>query len=223
MRLVTFLFVVSILFDYGATLPCLTMGSKKDFANTRNALKSLESYLSKTVSTLKSQISKTVSTLQSQITTINGKVKTLDKDLIAIEEDFKRRQWRKFKDHCYYFETVAVKWTTAERRCREIGGYLVKIDESSEQSWVYKEAMKTIKSTHWLGMTDVVNGDWRWIYDQTTPSYKFWYSGYPLSTSNGYSKNYNCAYMASSYSGKWFDYPCSYAKPYICESNFCFS
>ena len=86
---------------------------------------------------------KTVSTLQSQITTINGKVKTLDKDLITIEEDFRRRKWRKYKDHCYYFETVPVKWTTAERRCREIGGYLVKIDDAPEQSWVFKEAMKT--------------------------------------------------------------------------------
>jgi hypothetical protein len=28
MRLVTFPFVVTILFDYGATLPCLTTGSK---------------------------------------------------------------------------------------------------------------------------------------------------------------------------------------------------
>ena len=98
MRLVTFLFVVSILFHYGATLPCLTTGSKQDFTKTRNALMSLESYISKTVSTLQSQITningnmkKTVSTLQSQITTINGKVKTLDKDLITIEEDFKGR------------------------------------------------------------------------------------------------------------------------------------
>ena len=66
MRLVTFLFAVSILFDYGATLPCLTTGSKKDFENTRKALKSLVSYLSKTV-------------------------KTLDKDLITIEMDFKSR------------------------------------------------------------------------------------------------------------------------------------
>jgi hypothetical protein len=66
MRLVTFLFVVSTLFDYGTTLPCLTAESKKDFTNTRNALKSLVSYLSKTV-------------------------KTLDKDLIAIEGDFKGR------------------------------------------------------------------------------------------------------------------------------------
>ena len=29
------------------------------------------------------------------------------------------------------------------RRCREIGGYLVKIDDSSEQSWLFKDAMKT--------------------------------------------------------------------------------
>ena len=213
MRLVTFLFVVSILFDYGATLPCLTAESKKDFTNTRNALKSLESYLSKTVSTL-----------QSQITTINGKVKTLDKDLIAIEEDFKGRKWRKYKEHCYYFGTDALKWTTAERRCREIGGYLVKIDESSEQSWVFKEAMKTKKSNHyWLGITDVVNGDWRWIYDQTKPNYKFWYPGYPYSASNANSKNYNCGYMTNSVGGRWFDYPCSSGFLYICESNFCFS
>ena len=71
MRLVTFLFVVSTLFDYGATH--LTAGSKRDFTNTRNALKSLESYLSQTVSTL-----------QSQITNINGKIETF-------EDDFKSR------------------------------------------------------------------------------------------------------------------------------------
>ena len=73
MRLVTFLFVVSILFEYGTTLPCLTTGSKKDFTKARNALKSL------------------ASTLQSQITSINIKVNALEKDMIAIEEDFKGR------------------------------------------------------------------------------------------------------------------------------------
>ena len=151
-------------------------------------------------------------------------MKTLDKDLIAIEEDFKGRQWRKYKDHCYYFETFAVKWTTAERRCREIGGYLVKIDDSSEQSWVFKEAMNTEKKSYfWLGITDVVNVDWRWIYDQTTPNYKFWYPGFPLPASNAYSKNYNCGIMYNHSGGKWRDYPCGSGQPYICESNFCFS
>ena len=39
-----------------------------------------------------------------------------------------------------------------------------------------------------MGITDVVNGDWRWIYDQTTPNYKFWYPGLPLPASNAASK-----------------------------------
>jgi len=70
-------------------------------------------------------------------------------------------------------------------------------------------------------MTDVVNGDWRWIYDQTTPNYKFWHSGHPYSASQSASKNYNCGLMDYVKGGKWFNYPCSYTKPYICESNFC--
>jgi hypothetical protein len=73
----------------------------------------------------------------------------------------------------------------------------------------------------WLGITDVVNGDWRWIYDQTTPNYKFSYLGLPLPASNGNSKNYNCGMMLFNYGGKWEDYPCGYTIPYICESNFC--
>ena len=74
---------------------------------------------------------------------------------------------------------------------------------------------------YWLGITDVVNGDWRWIYDQTRPNYKFWASNYPYPASHANSKNSNCAIMACNNSGKWFDYPCSNTFPYICESNFC--
>jgi hypothetical protein len=73
----------------------------------------------------------------------------------------------------------------------------------------------------WLGITDVVNGDWRWIYDQATPNYKFWYTGMPHSASNANSKDRNCAMMLNNYGGKWYDYPCSKTRLYICESNFC--
>jgi hypothetical protein len=73
----------------------------------------------------------------------------------------------------------------------------------------------------WLGITDVYNGDWRWIYDQTTPKYKFWDAGHPYSTSHRFSKNYNCGIMYNHSRGKWRDYSCGDGKPYICESNFC--
>ena len=73
----------------------------------------------------------------------------------------------------------------------------------------------------WLGITDVVNGEWRWIYDQTTPKYKFWHPGQPHPASNANSKDRNCGLMLYSHAGKWHDYPCSNPLSYICESNFC--
>ena len=78
-----------------------------------------------------------------------------------------------------------------------------------------------LEHPYWLGIIDVVTGDWRWIYDQTTLNYKFWISGRPFPTSNGNSKIYNCVIMYNGQSGKWLDYPCNYAHAYICESNFC--
>ena len=73
----------------------------------------------------------------------------------------------------------------------------------------------------WMGITDVVNGDWRWIYDQTAPNYKFWYPGLPASASHARSKNSNCGMMLNHSGGRWHDYSCSTILPYICESNFC--
>lgn len=72
------LLLISLLGLFGAVLGlhCPTNISKKDFEKTRTALKSLESYLSNTVSTLKGQIN-----------TIHGKVKQLDKDMLSIPTD----------------------------------------------------------------------------------------------------------------------------------------
>ncbi|CAC5367505.1 MRC [Mytilus coruscus] len=144
------LLVVCVLCGTVFSLPCLTNKSKQDFNKARDALKSLENLL------------------KSQASSINSKVQALDKDMTLMEEDFKRRQWIKYNNHCYYIGDDSVRWTDAERKCREIGGYLVKIDDSSENSWMQQQLRKSSKKTHyWLGSTDVVNGDWRWIYDQT--------------------------------------------------------
>ncbi|CAC5367504.1 MRC [Mytilus coruscus] len=183
------------------SLPCLTVKFKQDFNKARNALKSLEG------------------SLKSQASSINSKVQAVDKDMTSMEEDFKRegRQWTKYNKHCYYIGDDSVRWTDAERKCREIGGYLVKIDDSSENSWIQQQIIKSNKKTYfWLGSTDVVNGDWRWIYDQTQLSYKNFNPG----TSNKNSYTYNCIMMYYS-SGNWTDYSCNNGYPYVCESNFC--
>lgn len=195
-------FVVCVVCGTVFSLPCLTNKSKQDFTKARNALKNLENYL------------------KSQANSIKYKVQALDKDMTLMEEDFKRRQWIKYNKHCYYIGDDSVRWTDAERKCREIGGYLVKIDDSSENKWIQQQLSKSSKKTYfWLGSTDVVNGDWRWIYDQTQLSYKNFVSGRPYATSSTTSYSYNCIMMHYS-NGNWYDYPCHYGYPYVCESNF---
>lgn len=71
-----------------------------------------------------------------------------------------------------------------------------------------------------MGLIDVVNGDWKWIYDQTAMNYtNFVGSGRPYPTSNTASKEISCVVMDRS--GKWHDTICNNSFVYICESNFC--
>ena len=71
--------------------------------------------------------------------------------------EFKMQQFQQVKSTLFIFilcEHIKVTDVVIscklfyQRRCREIGGYLVKIDDSSEQSWVFKEAMNTKKSNY---------------------------------------------------------------------------
>ncbi|OPL33858.1 hypothetical protein AM593_01135, partial [Mytilus galloprovincialis] len=122
------------------SLPCLTNESEKDFDDSRKALGALETYLGNTVNTLESDIQKTLNTLKSHLETlksnVGSRVKTLDGNLEVLEEDFRKNKWLKHDGHCYYYAQEKDNWFTAERRCREIGGYIVKIDNSSENTWI---------------------------------------------------------------------------------------
>ncbi|XP_071123016.1 perlucin-like protein [Mytilus edulis] len=181
----------------------------QDFNKSRNALIALKMNLSETVDTLETDVKNTLTTLKSNMKDVDGKI------LQLVENDFKARQWEKHNGHCYYFGTERVNWFTSERKCREIGGYIVKIDDSSENSWVATK--RPDKNTHyWIGLTDVVEGQFRWSYDQSPMTYKKWYSGWG---SKG--TGHNCV-MYSYPNDKWLDYTCMSPCFYICESNFCY-
>ncbi|VDI02559.1 Hypothetical predicted protein [Mytilus galloprovincialis] len=199
-------------------LPCLTTGSKKDFDDSRKALTTLKSYLDTTVNTLETDVHKTVATLKSHIKNVDGKIKTLDNDLQLLEGDFKARQWQKYNGHCYYFGTDNLDWFTSERKCREIGGYIVKIDDSSENSWVISKRPKNNKN-YWIGLTDLKEGQFRWSYDQSLMTYKFWY---PSSGWGSKGTGYDCVMYNNDATAYWLDYYCTRKYYYICESNFCF-
>ncbi|XP_071123017.1 perlucin-like protein [Mytilus edulis] len=211
--------LVLVLIPYDVlSLPCLTTGSKKDFDDSRKALTALKSYLDTTVNTLETDVQKTVATLKGHIKNVDGKIKTLDNDLKMLESDFKARQWQKYNGHCYYFGTDMFDWFTSERKCREIGGYIVKIDDSSENSWVKSKRPKK-NSGYWIGLTDLKEGQFRWSYDQSLMTYKNWY---PSDGWGSKGQGSDCVLLNSNANAYWLDYNCTLTYYYICESDFCF-
>ena len=197
-------------------LPCLTNDSK-DFEDSQKALTNLESYLGTTIKTLENDVEKSIKIMKNHLailkTNINQKVKTLNNDLQMLQDDFKKVSWQKHNGHCYHYGTKKIPWFAAEKRCREIGGYLVKVDTEAENNWISSHRRKS--DGYWIGLTDLQEGKWRWSYDQSVAILKPWVSGY-----GNKGTSMNCV----SYNGsdsRWFDYLCHYPYYFICESNFC--
>ncbi|XP_052100907.1 perlucin-like protein [Mytilus californianus] len=125
------------------------------------------------------------------------------------------RKWYKYKEHCYYSSEDLTDWFTAENSCRKMDGYLVKFDEKAENEAI--SSNRRLKKEHyWIGLTDLKEGEYRWIYDQTKATFLPWTRGYGASGTK-----YNCV-MLQRKIAKWIDYSCGYKWRYICESDHCY-
>ncbi|CAG2185748.1 unnamed protein product [Mytilus edulis] len=134
------------------SLPCLSNESKKDFDNSRIALRDMENHLGNTV-------------------------KKVDSDFQVLGKDFQKTKWYKYNGHCYYYGADKQNWFTAERKCREIGGYIAKIDDEKENGKLYASRPKTDDHL-WIGLTDLNEGEYRWTFDQTKATYLPWKRSY---------------------------------------------
>jgi hypothetical protein len=84
-----------------------------------------------------------------------------------------------YNGHSYYRSTGTATWTTARTNCSNMGGHLVTITTSGEQSFIYG-----LWPSGWIGLTDeVTEGTWRWVTGETY-SYKNWNSGEPNNSGN---------------------------------------
>jgi hypothetical protein len=84
-----------------------------------------------------------------------------------------------YNGHSYYRSTGVATWTTARTNCSNMGGHLVTITSSGEQSFIY-----SLWPSGWIGLTDeVTEGTWRWVTGETY-SYKNWNSGEPNNSGN---------------------------------------
>jgi hypothetical protein len=86
-----------------------------------------------------------------------------------------------------------------------MGGHLVTITSSGEQSFLYN-----LWPSGWIGLTDeVTEGTWRWVTGESY-SYSNWNSGEPNNAGNE-------DYVQFVSNGRWNDLPNNYALPYVLE------
>jgi len=110
-----------------------------------------------------------------------------------------------YNGHSYYRSTGSATWTTARSNCLNMGGHLVTITTSGEQSFIFN-----IWPSGWIGLTDEVSeGTWRWVTGETY-SYTNWNSGEPNNAGNE-------DYVQFVSNGRWNDLPNNYNLPYVLE------
>ncbi|XP_052089189.1 perlucin-like protein [Mytilus californianus] len=182
------------------SLTCLSNEAKEDFEKSRKAVSDVQDNIGKVIN---------------QLNTMSQKIKKLDTDFKALGKDLRKTKWHKYNGHCYYYGSDSTDWFTAERKCREISGYIAKIDDREENTNIAANRPHSGKD-YWIGLTDLKEGIWRWTYDQSKAVFKTWQSGYGAKGIKS-----NCV-MINGIKTVWVDYDCHYRAFYICESNFCF-
>jgi len=110
-----------------------------------------------------------------------------------------------YNGHSYYRSTGTAFWTDAKNACANMGGHLVTVTTSAENSFIFG-----IWPSGWIGLTDeVTEGVWRWVTGEAY-SYSSWNPGEPNNSGNE-------DYVQFVGGGKWNDLPNGYSLPYVLE------
>jgi hypothetical protein len=113
-----------------------------------------------------------------------------------------------YNGHSYYRSTGSSTWTTARSNCTSMGGYLVTVTSSGENSFLFN-----LWPSGWIGLTDeVTEGTWRWVTGETY-SYSSWNGGEPNNSGNE-------DYVQFVGGGKWNDLNNASSLPYVIEFDY---
>jgi len=120
--------------------------------------------------------------------------------------------WYSYGGHEYTATTSWESWTQAQTEAKNLGGYLVSINDAAEQTWVYN-LIWTIEGPSfpitWIGLHRV--GE-TWVWDSGEPvTYTNWGSGYPSPPPADY------AWLHPWASGTWGNYAADLTYPAIME------
>ena len=113
-----------------------------------------------------------------------------------------------YNGHSYYRSTGTANWTTARSNCIAMGGHLVTVTSSGENSFLFN-----LWPSGWIGLTDeVTEGTWKWVTGETF-SYTNWNSGEPNNSGNE-------DYIQFVGSGKWNDLNNNSSLNYVLEFDY---
>ncbi|CAG2240417.1 CD206 [Mytilus edulis] len=165
---------------------CLAKKEENRFTSLRNQLKSFE---------------KTISDLEKGL-----------KEKHAISDGGCKKDWYRFKDHCYYLSKEKKSWFDSERYCRAEYSSLVTINDVNENNWLMSKLKANNVVYAWIGATDCDSDKWIWASTFAPVKYSNWHSSEP----NGYTKE-NCAAIYEKFNGKWIDAKCKIKLDYVCK------
>ncbi|CAC5368940.1 MRC [Mytilus coruscus] len=123
-----------------------------------------------------------------------------------------RKDWDRFRDHCYFVSKHKKSWFEAERYCRSEGSFLVNINDDNENNWVMSKLKEAKINSAWLGATECDSDKWIWVFDFAPVKYFKWDSNEP----NGGTVE-NCLEMYSK--GVWNDRPCKTTLDFVCKKH----
>nr|XP_056723081.1 CD209 antigen-like protein C [Euleptes europaea] len=107
--------------------------------------------------------------------------------------------WLMHRGQCYYFHEQSMHWSLAKTFCENQGGYLVSINDNSEQMFLQSNK-KNIN--YWIGLNDIKSeNNFVWV-DGSRLTYSHW----SLFQPDDYDSGEDCGTMK--YSGYWNDYGC---------------
>ncbi|XP_066021049.1 receptor-type tyrosine-protein kinase FLT3-like isoform X2 [Pocillopora verrucosa] len=125
---------------------------------------------------------------------------------------------------CYKFSFDSLTWNQASRHCQSLGGYLVKIDDDKEQSYITNKIKEMrLAEVFWIGLHDPdKDNNYKWVYDDTPPRYSNWNENEPNNKASDCARAYGIwfdLYGAPFPAGKWNGVSCSEKTFSICEKN----
>eukprot|EP00105_Crassostrea_gigas_P036240 XP_019920388.1 PREDICTED: aggrecan core protein-like [Crassostrea gigas] len=136
--------------------------------------------------------------------------------------------WVQNENHIYRLFTEKKNWESAKDHCESIDAYLVEIESSEENTWIFQnivqqhflpkknQCSKNIRDcTVWIGGSDKSKEtQFIWSKSKNKITFTKWLSNNP----DDFRSNEDCIEMLAT-TGEWNDMSCDFNTHFICEKN----